>query len=173
MEPSAPSYIERAADVQLLAALLAGEYVFLLDSRQKGKSSLVARTIHELRERGVRTVKLDLQWLGANVTPDQWYAGLLSEIGLDLQLEHELLEYWNAHQAIGPLSRWIGALRDVVLAKITDPLLIFIDEIDFVRALPFPTDEFFGFLAICSGLRFAGTRSPNELAEASWQRVVR
>ena len=68
MDPGAPSYIERAADAQLLQALLAGEYVFLLDSRQKGKSSLVARTIVKLKEAGAATVKLDLQRIGANVT---------------------------------------------------------------------------------------------------------
>ncbi len=156
MEPNAPNYIKRKADVQLFEALMAREYVFLLDSRQKGKSSLVARTIHKLREKGIRTVKLDLQWLGANVTLEQWYAGLLSEIGSDLELEQELLEYWNSHQAIGPLSRWTGALRDVVLAKITDPLVIFIDEIDFVRALPFPTDEFFAGIRDCYNRRSNG-----------------
>lgn len=156
MEPTAPNYIERRADNQLLEALLAREYVFLLDSRQKGKSSLIARTIHKLREKGIRTVKLDLQWLGANVTPEQWYAGLLSEIGLDLELETELLEYWTSRQSIGPLSRWIGALRDVVLSKITDPLVIFIDEIDFVRALPFSTDEFFAGIRDCYNRRSGG-----------------
>lgn len=76
LEPGAECYIARKADEQLLSALLRGEYVFLLDSRQKGKSSLIARSILKLREAGVRQVKLDLQRIGANVTPEQWYAGL-------------------------------------------------------------------------------------------------
>ncbi len=153
MDPNAPSYIERDADAQLLAALIAGEYVFLLDSRQKGKSSMVARTIVKLREQGIATVKLDLQRIGANVTPEQWYAGMLNGIGQELNLTDALFEYWEAHTAIGPLARWIGALQEVVLAKVSDKLIIFVDEIDFVRALPFSTDEFFAAIRDCYNRR--------------------
>ena len=81
MEPNAPSYIVRSADAELLSALLAREYVFVLDSRQKGKSSLVGRTIRSLKEAGVSTIKLDLQRVGANVSVEQWYAGLVAGMG--------------------------------------------------------------------------------------------
>ena len=153
MDPGAPSYIERSADAKLLAALLASEYVFVLDSRQKGKSSLVARTIVKLKERGVLTVKLDLQRIGANVTPEQWYAGLLAGIGQELGLTPDLFEYWAANQVVGPLARWVGALEIVVLPRLKQPLVVFVDEIDFVRALPFPTDEFFGAVRDCYNRR--------------------
>lgn len=153
MDPSAPSYIERAADRDLLAALLAREYVFLLDSRQKGKSSLVARTIVRLRESEVVPVRIDLQRIGANVTPEQWYAGMLSSIGQDLGLSEEAFEYWERLSAVGPLSRWIGALREVVLEHVRKPIVIFIDEIDFVRALPFSADEFFAGIRDCFNRR--------------------
>jgi WD40 repeat protein len=153
MDPSAPSYIERQADADLFAALSSGEYVFVLDSRQKGKSSLVARAMVKLRERGIRTVKLDLQRIGANVTTEQWYAGLLSEIGDELVLSDEVFAYWRDQQAVGPLARWIGALRDVVLPKLDVPLVVFIDEVDFVRALPFATDEFFAAIRDCFNRR--------------------
>ncbi|MBX7131538.1 MAG: AAA-like domain-containing protein [Fimbriimonadaceae bacterium] len=153
MDPNAPSYLERVADAQLLDALVAGEYVFLLDSRQKGKSSLVARTMVKLKERGIDAVKLDLQRIGANVTPDQWYAGLVSGLGQELGLNKELFEYWGAHQEVGPLARWIGALESVVLPSTEHPIVIFIDEVDFVRALPFPTDEFFAGIRDCYNRR--------------------
>ena len=153
MDPNAPSYLERAADAQLLDALVAGEYVFLLDSRQKGKSSLVARTMVKLKERGIDAVKLDLQRIGANVTPDQWYAGLAAGLGQELGLTKEIFDYWGAHQEVGPLARWIGALEMVVLARNERPIVIFIDEVDFVRALPFPTDEFFAGIRDCYNRR--------------------
>ncbi|MCO5297097.1 MAG: AAA-like domain-containing protein [Fimbriimonadaceae bacterium] len=156
MDPSAQSYIERAADARLLEALLAGEYVFVLDSRQKGKSSMVARTIVKLKEHGVRTVKLDLQRIGANVTPEQWYAGLLAGIGQELDLTKELFAYWGERQAVGPLARWLGALESVVLPALQQPLVVFVDEVDFVRALPFPTDEFFGGVRDCYNRRTNG-----------------
>lgn len=153
MDPSAPSYIERQADADLLAALSAGEYVFVLDSRQKGKSSLVARAMVKLRDRGIRSIKVDLQRIGANLTPEQWYAGLLGEIGQELGLSDEVFGYWKTHQAVGPLARWIGALRDVVLKDSATHIVIFIDEVDFVRALPFATDEFFAAIRDCFNRR--------------------
>lgn len=143
LEPGAECYIARKADEQLLTALLAGDYVFLLDSRQKGKSSLIARSILKLREAGVRQVKLDLQRIGANVTPEQWYAGLAVGVGQELGLHVKVLEYWQERQAVGPLARFVGVLQDVILPNTTEPLVIFVDEVDFVRALTFPTDEFF------------------------------
>jgi len=153
LDPSAPSYIARAADERLLKALLAREYVFLLDSRQKGKSSLVARTIVQLREAGMTTVKLDLQRIGANVSPEQWYAGLLAGIGQELDLTTEIFAYWSANQAVGPLARWVGAIVEVVLPKLTNPVVFFVDEVDFVRALSFSTDEFFAAVRDCYNRR--------------------
>jgi len=118
---------------------------------------MVARTIVRLREKGVKTVKLDLQRIGANVTPDQWYAGMLAEIGQELGISAELFQHWSANQAVGPLARWIGALLEVVLAKREAPIVVFIDEVDFVRALPFPTDEFFAGIRDCYNRRSEGS----------------
>lgn len=153
LDPTAPSYIVRAADDALYDALLRGEYVYLLDSRQKGKSSLVARTILRLQGTQTATVKLDLQRIGANVAPEQWYAGLLAGIGQELECTSEVFAYWATHQMLGPLARWIGALEEVVLPRVSGSLVVFIDEVDFVRALPFSTDEFFAAIRDCCNRR--------------------
>jgi CheY-like chemotaxis protein len=62
----APSYIERQADRDLLASLSRGEFCHVLTSRQMGKSSLMARTAHVLRQRGFEVVTLDLAAVGQN-----------------------------------------------------------------------------------------------------------
>ena len=144
----AQSYIVRQADEELFAALSQGEFCYVLDSRQIGKSSLMLRTAWRLREQGVLAIILDLTALGQNLTAEQWYAGLLGQVSkelwqMDIDLEDQLDQFWLAHPQMGPFQRWMNALREVVLAKTQQPIVIFVDEIDAVRSLPFSTDEFF------------------------------
>src|SRR5207244_12315310 len=119
---------------------------YVLTSRQIGKSSLMAHTTIRLRAAGIAVVNLDLTRLGQNLTVEQWYEGLLGHIGRQLDLEDELEAYWEAHERQSPLQRWLGALHELVLAQVSGPLVIAIDEIDAVRSLPFSTAEFFAAL---------------------------
>jgi WD40 repeat protein len=180
LRPDAPSYVERQADTDLYDALRQGEFCYILTSRQMGKSSLMARTAARLRAEGVAVAVLDLAAIGQNLTVEQWYDGLLAQLGPHLDLEDELDEYWLDHERRSPLQRWMGALRDVVLPhlaagasavkrqiSVQEPgphdasrtpddasrLVIFIDEIDAVRSLPFSTDEFFAAIRECYNLR--------------------
>ena len=47
----------------------------------------------------------------------------------------------------------MAALRTVVLARCPGPVVIFVDEIDAVRSLPFFTDEFFAAIRECYNRR--------------------
>src|SRR5881409_3819812 len=89
LHPDAPSYVERQADKDLLEALLRGEFCYVLTSRQMGKSSLMVRSANKLRQRGSTVIVLDLTGIGLNVTPDQWYDGLVVQVGRQLRLEDE------------------------------------------------------------------------------------
>jgi len=197
MPADAPSYIERKADTDLLDCLLRGEYCYLLNARQIGKSSLMIRTANRLREEGCTVAVLDLTAVGQGLDSEQWYFGLLDMLGQQLGLEDELEDYWDDHPKLGPFQRWMAAIRHVVLPsaesrvisdekgkgqslahsprpsaddKATgDPnadldlhssldsrhpsLVVFIDEIDAVRSLPFSTDEFFAGIRACYNAR--------------------
>src|SRR5262249_23544846 len=155
----------------LLAALRQGEFCYVLTSRQMGKSSLMARTAARLKEEGCAVVVLDLTAIGQNLAPEQWYDGLLNLVGRQLNLEDELDDFWLSHPRWGPSKRWMAALEKVVqkgsdkwkvksnkesastchlsFATCHSRLVIFIDEIDAVRSLPFSTDEFFAGIRQC------------------------
>jgi hypothetical protein len=149
LRADAPSYVERQADRELLGGLLKGEFCYVLTSRQMGKSSLMVRTAQKLRAQGAHVVVLDLTAIGQNLTPEQWYDGLMVRIGRQLRMEDPLDDYWMQHQQLGPVQRFFSALRDLALVQLTGPLVIFVDEIDVVRSLPFSTDEFFAAIREC------------------------
>src|SRR5947208_12845935 len=115
LRQDSPSYVERQADQDLYEALLRGEFCYVLHARQMGKSSLMAHTTARLREAAITVVNLDLTRLGQNLTVEQWYDGLLTHLGRQLDREDELEEYWSAHERQSPLQRWLGALQEVVL----------------------------------------------------------
>jgi WD40 repeat protein len=167
----APSYIERAADRLLYQALLASEFCYVLTSRQMGKSSLMIRTANRLRGVGVNVAVLDLTAIGQNVSPEQWYYGLLFRTAEELGLEDQLDTYWDKNVHLGPCQRFFSALRYVALeaqpqTSIKSPtpgwavedgdrrrLVVFVDEIDVVRSVTFPTDEFFAAIRECYNRR--------------------
>jgi hypothetical protein len=154
LSPDSQSYIERNSDAVLLDALSRRRYCYVLNSRQMGKSSLSVRTIAKLQAMGTRTAFVDLTQIGGrNVTPEQWYMGLCSELGRSLGVRSELLAYCKQHADVSPMQRFFGSLRDVVLEKIEAPLVIFIDEIDATKNLSFNTDEFFAGIRECFNRR--------------------
>jgi WD40 repeat protein len=153
LRPDAPSYVERRADRDLYDALSHGEFCYVLHARQMGKSSLMARCAQRLRQAGLAVASLDLQAVGQNLSVEQWYDGLLNLLGQQLGLEDELDDFWLDHARLGPLQRWMAALREVVLARLGGRVALFIDEIDAVRALPFSADEFFAGIRECYNRR--------------------
>ena len=150
---NSPAYVERQADRELKTALTAGEFAYVLTSRQMGKSSLMVRTARNLRKEGLQVAVLDCTAVGQNLSPEQWYDGLLLGVGRQLNIEDELDGYWTQHQKLSPVQRWFGALQTIALPKVSTRLVVFIDEIDAVKSLPFHTDEFFAAIRECYNRR--------------------
>ncbi len=147
------SYVQRDADEILFSSLMNGEFCYILTARQMGKSSLMVRTSVRLREVDVHVAVLDLTALGQNLNAEQWYYGLVCMLGERFGLEDKLDAYFLKHEGHGPLRRFMAALRYVLLPSCAGRVVIFVDEIDIVRSLPFSTDEFFAAIRECYNRR--------------------
>ncbi len=135
-------YLERRADAELLEHCRAGDFTYILTSRQMGKSSLMIRTAERLAEEDTLPVIIDLTEFGAQTTAEQWYKGFLSSVQDQLSLRTSSSEWWDAQsdQAFG--YRFTRYLRDVALAERSERVVVFVDEIDTTLRLDF-TDDFF------------------------------
>lgn len=155
LRPDAPCYVERRADTELYEGLVDGQFSYVLTSRQMGKSSLMVRTVSRLRAEGYAVAVMDLTAIGQNLSVEQWYAGMLERLGQQLDLEDELEGYWEEEAKLSPVQRWFSALREIALKAVEDKrgLVVFVDEIDAVRSLPFSTDEFFAAIRECHNRR--------------------
>src|SRR6185436_10901441 len=125
LKRDAPSYVRRDADEQLYEGVMAGRFCYVLTPRQMGKSSLMVRTAVRLREEGVAVAVLDLTAIGQNLSTEQWYNGLLNLIGQQLDLEDELEDFWDEQGGLGPLQRWMQAVREVVMERYRKRIVIF------------------------------------------------
>ena len=141
-------YITRQADDNLLRLCQAGEYAYVLTSRQMGKSSLMVKTAKRLQSEGIFSVTIDLTKIGkTDVTPESWYQGVLLEIENEIEdqgqaLTTDIYDWWSAHPSLTITQRFIRFFRDVLLPELDGRVVVFIDEIDTTRSLDF-TDDFF------------------------------
>lgn len=113
-------YIERHADGELLEHCRAGEYVYVLSTRQVGKSSLMYRTARQLRASGFAAVIVDLSCPGAETTAEQWYLGLLTRIAQRLLLDFDVLAWWQTNAQFGETERFARFFTE--LKEHTDPV---------------------------------------------------
>lgn len=139
-----PSYIERQADRNLYQKLEAGNFCYVFNSRQMGKSSLRVRVKKNLETAGFRCVVISLDKFGTKgFTEEQWYNSLIKNIAHEFHLQTEpLLD-------LTPLDRLSSFFENKLLAEIEQKIVIFIDEIETVLSLDFPTDDFFVFIRSC------------------------
>lgn len=136
-------YVPRQADRELLGLCRAGEYAFILSSRQVGKSSLMLRTAQTLRAEGFQCVTFSLEYLGKETTSaEQFYHGILHELQKQLQFQTNPRTWWQARAHLSFAQRFSHFLGEVLLQEVTDPIIVFIDEIDTTLGVPY-SDDFF------------------------------
>ncbi|MBE9225243.1 AAA-like domain-containing protein [Phormidium sp. LEGE 05292] len=152
----APTYVRRQADDDLYNGLIFGEFCYVLNSRQMGKSSLRVQTMQRLQADGIACAAIDITAIGTSeITSEQWYAGVIDYLvnGFELYNCFDLEEWWTFHNLLSPVQKFSKFLGEILLQAIDKKIVIFVDEIDSVLALPFNINDFFAVIRDCFNQR--------------------
>ncbi len=181
----ATCYLPRQADAELLAAIEAGEFCYILSSHQMGKSSLMARTAQQLQLGGKdhaasSVAVIELSDLAAHTKSDQWYRAFLNELQVQFGLDVDLEAWWNPAGQPTVTQRIQQFFSDVLLKQIKGRIVVFIDEVERTLSKPF-ADELLACARACYDARaekpvferlvfvFAGVAEPHDLVKDAAQ----
>ncbi|MBW4494311.1 MAG: AAA-like domain-containing protein [Oscillatoria princeps RMCB-10] len=123
-----------------------GALIRIKAPRQMGKTSLMARILHQATQQGYRTVPLSFQLADGKVLTDlgQFLRWFCASVGRRLRLPNRVAEMWEG--TYGDKDNCTAYFEDYLLPAADCPLALGLDEVDRVFEHREIAEDFFGLL---------------------------
>jgi hypothetical protein len=123
-----------------------GALIRIKAPRQMGKTSLMARILHQAEKLNYLSVPLSFQLADGKVFQDldlflRWFC---VSIGRRLRLPNKFADYWD--EIFGSKDNCTAYFEEYLLANLDQPLALGLDEVDLVFQYPEIAADFFGLL---------------------------
>ncbi|HEX7719179.1 MAG TPA: AAA-like domain-containing protein, partial [Woeseiaceae bacterium] len=135
-----PGYIRRPADDALYEAVVAGRFAHVIAPNRTGKTSLIAAASARLQNNGYRVAVLDLAQISerdGGSDAGRWYYSFAYRLSRQLRLKVDLQAWWQDKSILSNRQRLVEFYIEIILEKIKEPIVIFIDEIQSIVDRPF------------------------------------
>ena len=133
-------YVRRRADDLLYEAIIAGRFAHVIAPYRSGKSSLIAATSARLEHNGFHVAVLDLEQIGdrdAGSDAGRWYYSVAYRLLRQLRIRFDLQSWWQDKSVLSNRQRLLEFYAEVILQNLQQRVVIFVDEIQCIEALPF------------------------------------
>jgi len=123
-----------------------GSLIRIKAPKQMGKTTLMARILHQAGELGYRTVPLSFQLADSKIFRDldqflRWFCAI---VGRRLRLPNQLNDYWD--EIFGSKDNCTAYFEEYLLEDIATPLVLALDEVDSIFQYPEIAADFFALL---------------------------
>ncbi len=155
------SYIQRQADEELYNALLKGQFCYLFAPRQMGKTSLMNQVSQRLKKQGFAFAWIDLSSIGQG-TQEQFFYSLGYMIVQEFELRQNWQSWYEERKQLSASILVAEFIEEILLKEISQPMIIFIDEIDYILQFDFASDFFSLLRALYQRISLSGKREDNK-----------
>ncbi|MDZ8264436.1 AAA-like domain-containing protein [Nostoc sp. ChiQUE01b] len=123
-----------------------GSLIRIKAPRQMGKTSLMARILYRASQKNSLAVSLSFQLADSKVFADleQFLRWFCVSVSRKLRLPNRLTDYWD--EIFGSKDNCTVYFEEYLLAQISQPLALGLDEVDLLYQYPEIAGDFFGLL---------------------------